>query len=274
MCVFKFAKSRKALFFLLNISSAACHPQIKHSNLARRQSHNVTYPYQNASLCIDARVDDLIGRMTIEEKAGQLFHTQLAQGENGTLAPTTSSSNGTEKVIGEWFLTHFNLLGTVDDVKQTAEWYNLIQETALNTRLGIPITLSTDPRHAFTEAEGSSISANSFSQWPESLGLAALRDPDLVYKFAEAARQEYLAIGIRTSLHPQIDLSTEYRWARIVGTMGEDAELTSKLVVAYIKGFQGEEFGAHSVSTTTKHFPGGGPMENGEDSHFTYGKNE
>ncbi len=56
--------------------------------------------------------------------------------------------------------------------------------------------------------------------------------------------------------------------------MGENATLTSELVVAYIKGFQGEEIGPHSVTTVTKHFPGGGPMENGEDSHFTYGKNE
>ncbi|EME87136.1 glycoside hydrolase family 3 protein [Pseudocercospora fijiensis CIRAD86] len=260
-------------FPLLLVTLASCHPQTIRSNIVRRHN-SATFPYQNASLCIDARVDDLLSRMTIEEKAGQLFHTQISQGENGTLAAETETRNGTEKVISEWHLTHFNLGGTVTDVKETAEWYNLVQETALNTRLGIPVTLSTDPRHAFTEAIGSSISANSFSQWPESLGLAAIGDPDLVYKFAEVARQEYLAIGIRTALHPQIDLSTEYRWARIAGTMGEDAELTSSLVVAYIKGFQGEHFGSHSVSTITKHFPGGGPMENGEDSHFTYGKNQ
>jgi beta-glucosidase-like glycosyl hydrolase len=83
-----------------------------------------------------------------------------------------------------------------------------------------------------------------------------------------------MAIGLRSALHPQIDLSTEYRWARIANTMGEDADLTSKLVVAYLKGFQGDHFGPHSVTTITKHFPGGGPMENGEDSHFTYGKNQ
>lgn len=83
-----------------------------------------------------------------------------------------------------------------------------------------------------------------------------------------------MAIGVRSALHPQIDLSTEPRWARIGNTMGEDAELTSKLVVAYIKGFQGEKLGRHSVTTVTKHFPGAGPMENGEDSHFVYGKNQ
>jgi beta-glucosidase len=150
----------------------------------------------------------------------------------------------------------------------------MIQERAMETRLGIPITLSSDPRHSFTENIGTGFAANSFSQWPESLGLAALRDPELVQKFGEIVREEYMAIGIRTALHPQIDLTTEPRWARIANTMGEDANLTSQLVVAYLKGFQGDEFGTHSVSAITKHFPGGGLMENGEDSHFTYGKNQ
>lgn len=70
-----------------------------------------------------------------------------------------------------------------------------------------------------------------------------------------------MAVGIRSALHPQIDLSTEYRWARIANTMGEDATLTAQLVVAYLKGFQGDTLGPHSVTTLTKHFPGGGPME-------------
>jgi beta-glucosidase len=214
--------------------------------------------------------------MTLEEKAGQLFHTQLQMGPNGTLdqGNVTARRNSTDNMIGEKFMTHFNLVGQVESVRQNAEWYNLIQERALQTRLGIPITLSSDPRHSFTENIGTGFSANQFSQWPESLGLAALRDAALVQKFAEIAREEYMAIGVRSALHPQIDLVTEPRWARIANTMGEDAELTSELVVAYLKGFQGEKLGSHSVTTVTKHFPGGGPMENGEDSHFVYGKNQ
>ncbi|KAF2786881.1 glycoside hydrolase family 3 protein [Melanomma pulvis-pyrius CBS 109.77] len=241
-----------------------------------RPAENETLPYRDVSLCIDDRVEDLLQRMTLEEKAGQLFHTQLQMGPNGTLdlGNATAQRNSTDNMIGEKHMTHFNLVGNVDDVRMNAEWYNLVQERALRTRLGIPITLSSDPRHAFTENIGTGFAANEFSQWPESLGLAAMRDPDMVQTFANIAREEYMAIGIRSALHPQIDLSTEPRWARIGNTMGEDANLTSQLVVAYLKGFHGEEFGTHSVSTVTKHFPGGGPMENGEDSHFTYGKNQ
>lgn len=225
-------------------------------------------PYRNPSLSVDERVDDLIQRMNLEEKAGQLFHNILVQGPNGTLLNTTAPT------IREQHLTHFNLLGPITDVRATAEWYNALQKLAAETRLGIPITLSSDPRHAFTDAIGSQISANQFSQWPASIGLAALRDPERIRAFANIARQEYLAVGIRSALHPQIDVATEPRWARISGTMGEDAYLTAKLAGEYIKGFTGPSgFGKDSVTTVAKHFPGSGPVQNGEDSHFTYGKN-
>ena len=93
-------------------------------------------------------------------------------------------------------------------------------------------------------------------------------------RYADIARQEYLAAGIRVALHPQIDLATEPRWARIGMTFGEDADLTSTLVTAYIRGFQGERLGSSSVATMTKHFPGGGPQKDGEDPHFAYGREQ
>ncbi|KAJ5896068.1 uncharacterized protein N7473_005467 [Penicillium subrubescens] len=120
---------------------------------------------------------------------------------------------------------------------------------------------STDPRNHFTDNVGTGFEAGIFSQWPESLGLAALRSANLVEKFANIARQEYLAVGLRLALHPQVDLATEHRWARINAAFGEDADLTSELVSAYIRGyirgFQGGAiFGPQSVSTMTEHFLG------------------
>jgi len=232
--------------------------------------------YRNATYCINERVSNLLSLMTLEEKVGQMFQTQLYPGPNGTLDTGTSTRNSTDNLIGTKHMTHFNLVGDITDAKVTAEFVNLAQQRAANTRLGIPLTLSSDPRHHFTENIGTGFQAGSFSQWPETLGLAALRDPKLVRTFAEIAREEYLAVGLRAALHPQVDLATEPRWARLGNTWGEDATLTSELLVEYIKGFQGEDgnIGKHSVTTVTKHFPGAGPMENGEDSHFTYGKNQ
>lgn len=220
-------------------------------------------PYRNTSLCLDKRVDDLLSRMSLEEKAGQMFHART-QVVNNTFDETI------EGYVKDKRITHYVLSGGVNDARAVANWYNKLQKLAQDTSLGIPITISSDPQHGWTDDAAVSVVANGFSRWTEPLGIAALRSPQLARTFAEIAREEYVSVGIRQALHPQVDLSTEPRWGRIGGTLGEDANLTSALLVEYIKGFQGEKIGPHSVIATTKHFPGGGPMEDGEDSHFPW----
>jgi beta-glucosidase len=118
--------------------------------------------------------------------------------------------------------------------------------------------------------------AGPFSQWPETLGLAATDDVELAREYGDTVRREYLAVGLRVALHPQIDLATEPRWARISGTFGEDADLTSRMAAAYIEGLRGpgELLGPDSVAAMVKHFPGGGPQKDGEDPHFPYGREQ
>lgn len=171
-------------------------------------------------------------------------------------------------------MTHFNLLGAAPTGRELAQWHNALQRLAASTRLGIPVSLSSDPRHSFSENPGAAIMAGPFSQWPETLGLAAIGDEALVERFAEIARQEYTAVGIRVALHPQVDLATEPRWARQVATFGEDADLSARLGAAYVRGYQGASFGPGSVSTMTKHFPGGGPQKDGDDPHFAHGREQ
>jgi beta-glucosidase len=200
----------------------------------------------------------------------------IPMGDGGTLAGEANAFGlpSTNDLVIERQLTHFNAIGSALTAREMAVWHNKLQELAESTRLGIPITLSTDPRHAFSENPGASFSAGPFSQWPEPLGLAAIGDSEVVERFGQIAREEYTAVGIRVALHPQIDLTTESRWARQVGTFGEDAELTGRLGAAYIRGFQGAQLGPDSVATMTKHFPGGGPQKDGEDPHFPYGREQ
>ena len=106
------------------------------------------------------------------------------------------------------------------------------------------------------------------------LGLAALRDPERVREFAQVMRAEYVAVGIRAALHPTLDLATEPRWARQAQTFGGDPEWVTRLGVAYLAGAQGPDLGPGSVACTAKHFPGGGPVRGGEDSHFPYGQDQ
>jgi beta-glucosidase len=253
-------------------SNAAALTGVSHSEphqLASRSSNDTLPIYKDALYCIEDRIEDLIQRMTLPEKAGLFWHGRLIPGPNGTLDVGNSERNSTEFMIGTQLISHFNLVGSVTSARQSAEFHNKVQQYIIdNTRLGIPLSLSTDPRHAFTDNTGTGALAGQFSEWPETTGLAALRSAHLVRTFATIAREEYLAIGIRASLHPQIDLLTEPRWARGAATFGESAELTAELLVAYIEAFQGDKIGPHSVSTVTKHFPGGGTVENGEDPHF------
>lgn len=230
--------------------------------------------YEDPTASIDARIEDLLAQMTLEEKAGLMFQTMIMLGKDGVLDVDASAFGGA--TIGEMIdkhITHFNLIGSANP-EQIATWTNTLQKLAESKRLGIPITLSTDPRHSFSDNPGVHIATEAFSQWPESPGLAAIGDEKLVEEFADIARQEYIAVGLRAALHPVADLATEPRWARINGTFGEDAELAGRLTAAYIRGFQGKELDSHSVACMTKHFPGGGPQKDGEDPHFPYGREQ
>ncbi|HEX5969432.1 MAG TPA: glycoside hydrolase family 3 N-terminal domain-containing protein [Intrasporangium sp.] len=232
-------------------------------------------PYEDPRLTVDERVADLVGRLSLEEKVGLMFQTVIEAGEDGSVleVPGKISKSPTSVVCLEKHLSHFNV-HALEDARMAARWYNNLQAVAEETPHGVPVTISTDPRHAFIENAGVSFAAKAFSQWPEPLGLAALRDVEVVRRFADIARQEYVAVGIRAALHPTLDLATEPRWARQAGTFGSDPDLVTDLGVAYLRGFQGEALGPDSVACTSKHFPGGGPQKDGEDAHFPYGREQ
>ena len=231
------------------------------------------YIYEDSHQPIKARVEDLLSQMTLEEKAGTLFINGSVVNEDGSIddRSTPESPQLVAKTqMTNQKMTHFNLWA-IPNVKAVATWYNNIQHFAEQTRLGIPLTIASDPRNHFSNYVFD-LQALDFSQWCNCLGFGAIGDPDLVRQFADVVRQEYLAVGIRMALHPQIDLATEPRWPRISGTFGEDAHLTARLAKVYIEGFQGETLGPDSIACMTKHFPGGGPQNEGLDSHFEFHK--
>lgn len=232
--------------------------------------------YRDASLPIAERVEILLAQMTLEEKAGLFFQTVIGINPDGTLAEESGLAGGgsTDEFVNGLKMNHFNIHQAPADPGTFAEWQNRLQELAAATRLGIPVTISSDPRNSYSDNPLAALFAGAFSVWPEPMGLAAIGDEETVERFADIARQEYTAVGIRVALHPQIDLATEPRWSRALQTFGEDVELASRLGAAYIRGFQGERLGADSVATMTKHFPGGGPQQDGEDPHFAHGREQ
>jgi beta-glucosidase len=233
--------------------------------------------YEDSRQPVEARVNDLLAQMSLEEKAGMMFINGARVNEDGTIEDKPARglfafAPNALKLMTDKNMNHFNLWA-VPDAPVLAIWYNRMQQFAEKTRLGIPITIASDPRNHFSN-NIFALSAHRFSQWPEPLGLAAIGDEKLTRRFADDARQEYLAVGIREALHPQVDLATEPRWPRIAGTFGEDANLTAKMATAYILGFQGEKLDSNSVACMTKHFSGGGPQKEGLDPHFPFQKGQ
>lgn len=236
--------------------------------------NGVMDPYEDPRLGAEERTEDLLARLSLEEKVGLLFHTVIETGPDGTLleTPGAISKSPTTAVVVRKLMTHFNVHG-LESAEAAARWHNRLQELAETTPHGIPVTISTDPRHGGAQNAGTSWATSFFSLWPEPLGLGALRDPELVRVWADTVRREYTAVGIRAGLHPVADLATEPRWARQRECFSQDPELTAELVGAALEGLAGEE-GEPSVQSTVKHFPGAGPQKDGEDAHFPYGRDQ
>ncbi len=241
--------------------------------------------YEDTRRTTDERVNDLVNQMNLEEKAGTMFITMSLLPEDGKLVDMPEFTKGkmmmmmsmmippVSGLIAKKNMNSFNIFGS-GTADKMAEYNNNIQKAAERTRLGIPVTLATDPRHGTENNPGAAIFTEAFSQWPSPLGLAATRDTVLVREFGDIARQEYRSIGLSLTLSPMADLATEPRWGRINGTFGEDAELSAMMTKAYVLGFQGDSLNQKSVACMSKHFSGGGPQKDGEDPHFPYGKEQ
>ena len=241
--------------------------------------------YENPNASIYDRANDLVSQMNMKEKAGTMFINMIGTSPEGEPLETPIISTdpinimmsfmmpSNSEMIARKKMNSFNILASLDADKM-AKYNNAIQKMAERTRLGIPITVATDPRHGTGNNPGTGLYTPTFSQWPSSMGLAAIGDTLLVREFGDIARQEYTAVGIRLALHPMADLATEPRWGRASGTFGEDAYLSAMMTKAYVLGFQGDSLDQHGVACMTKHFSGGGPQEDGEDAHFPYGKNQ
>ncbi|WP_279473795.1 glycoside hydrolase family 3 protein [Aeromonas caviae] len=228
-------------------------------------------PYEDWRLGAAERARDLVGRLTLAQKAGLMMHGTLVLDGAGRV-----NLAAMDKMLREDGVNTF-ITRMAGDPAAIAADNNTLQALLEGVGFGIPMTVSTDPRNHFThDPNATSIGAGAFSQWPETLGLAAIGDAALVQRFGDIARQEYRAVGIHEALSPQADLATEPRWGRINGTFGEDNLLAKSLVKAYIEGFQqgSEGIGKESVVTVVKHFAGAGPQKDGLDAHNPWGKEQ
>ena len=209
--------------------------------------------YRDPSLPIEARVADLLARMTLDEKLAQLgslwsfelFSSETDLDPERVRARLAGGIGQVSRVAGATNL----------DAAGAAEAGNAIQRFLVEeTRLGIPAILHEEALHGLL-ARG----ATSFQQ---SIGAAAAFDPELVEAIATTIRRRMLAIGGRLALAPVLDITRDPRWGRVEETYGEDPYLATALGVAYVRGMQGDDI-ATGVAATGKHLVGHGLAEGG-----------
>lgn len=242
--------------------------------------------YEDWRLTPEERAIDLASQMTLEEKAG-LMHisSERRLGRGGPFAAVAAEpAADAVKIIPEDPFPaavdyvnnrhlHFLIIRDNIPASQLASRNNKYQELSEQTRLGMPIVFTSNPRnHAGNIEFGITEASGQFSLWPGQLGLAAAHDSSLIRKFAEIARKEWRASGIRKIYGYQVETATEPRWRRISGTFGESPELNAKYTFALVRGFQGKVINSESVVHTIKHFPGDGPVYLGLDPHYAEGQ--
>ncbi|MEO7530853.1 MAG: glycoside hydrolase family 3 N-terminal domain-containing protein, partial [Sediminibacterium sp.] len=232
--------------------------------------------YEDWRLSHEERSRDLLSKMSVEEKVGfMLISTSNMKNEREggsefneedrvsetnmftrkPLPVPMMSVAGTTKGVTKFHLRHFIFRGNVG-ARVTAEWTNKIQALCESDGLGIPAIFASNPRNHITKdaSAGLSVGKTVFSTWPGELGLSAMHDLKLVRQFADIARQEWTAVGLRKGYMYMADLSTEPRWQRIEGTFGENSEWVGEMITQIVLGFQGNKLGSSSVAVTTKHF--------------------
>lgn len=200
--------------------------------------------------------------------------------EKGTSIFASRKVYGTTHTIEQMHLRHF-ILRDNESPSRLAAWNNAMNEVAEGTRLGIPALAASNSRNENGEQVfGMNDAVGIFSTFPATMGIAAAilgdkaagQDGWRATAFAEAVRAEWLAAGIRKGYMYMADVVTDPRWQRIYGTFGEDPDLISDIIGRLVAGLQGDVLGPDSIATTVKHFPGGGPRENGFDPHYAEGK--
>ena len=240
-----------SFFFLLSLLLSACNgesPIVDATPVATETVDLGPIVYTDPTQPIDVRVEDLLKRMTLAEKIGQ-----MTQVEKDSIEP----SDITKYYIGSILSGG----GGSPSVNTPQAWYAMVenyQAEALNTRLGIPIIYGVDAVHGHGNLQNATI-------FPHNIGLGAANNPELVEKIGRATAEEMLATGIPWDFSPVVAVVQDVRWGRTYEGFSENTEIVSSLGAAYIQGMQTIEdgdvvSGNQTLFTlaTPKHFLGDG----------------
>lgn len=261
-----------AAFFAAHSSLLANEPEAKSPTAKVAQ---LTPVYKDASSPIEERIDDLLARMSLEEKVAQMLtiweKKEQIQDANGDFNPDLASQafpNGLGMIARPSDFRGVDQSNTGDagasagarnrTARETVEYINAAQRWAMEeTRLGIPILMHEEGLHGFV--------ARGATSFPQAIGLASAWDTELVENVYSVASREMRSRGAQLALSPVVDIARDPRWGRIEETFGEDPYLVSEIGLAAIRGFQGRSLplAEDKVMVTLKHMTGHGQPESG-----------
>src|ERR1041384_475307 len=213
-------------------------------------------PYLDPTLPIARRIDALLGRMTLEEKVGQMLC--LWQGKR---AITDGVGRFDPARAPEWFRIGIGRIerpGEGHGARAEAEFTNAIQRWVKeHTRLGIPVIFHEEALHGLQGPEATS--------FPQAIALASTWNPELVERAFAVVAREVRVRGAQQVLAPVVDVARDPRWGRFEETFGEDPYLVSRMGLAAVRGFQGggRKIAPDRVIATLKHMTGHGQPESG-----------
>jgi beta-glucosidase len=219
------------------------HPEIYHSGWIDLNKNGVKDVYEDPALPVEARVDDLLQRMSRAERIGQLLQQHM----------TDDTAKADAALIAAGGMGSY--LGAAPDAGPR----NRLQRIAVeDSRLGIPLIFGFDTIHGFR------------TTFPIPLGLSCTWDPQLVERVETVAAAESAAAGIDWVFAPMVDIARDPRWGRIAEGAGEDPWLGGLMAAAAVRGFQGSDFGqTDRVAACLKHYVGYGAAEGGRDYNTT-----
>jgi beta-glucosidase len=215
--------------------------------------------YKEQSTPIERRIDDLVGRMTVDEKVRQL---DMYSGARALMSRALDSTHADPQAV---FLPERAGrlwggigVGSIHDLNPTPEQANAIQEWVIaHNRLGIPALFIEEGLHGFDTG----------TVFPAPIGLAATWDPELIEQTASSIASEARSTGVDMLLAPVLDLARDPRWGRVEEDYGEDPYLTGQMGLAWVRGAQGDSLtSGQSVVAEPKHFVGHGSPEGGTNT--------
>ncbi|GGK26353.1 glycosyl hydrolase [Deinococcus malanensis] len=223
-----------------------------------------THPYLDTRLPVEQRVQDLLNRMTLEEKVGQLtqINVQRLMGrdewDRGPLNPEWLDRILAKQHVGS-LLSGGGAAPQPNTPEAWARMTNDLQRYALtHSRLKIPILYGVDAVHGHNNVIGATM-------FPHNIGLGATFDTKFPHQIGEVTARALRATGITWNFAPDADMGRDPRWGRFYETWGEDPVLASEMVAANVRGLQGPALGPDSVAATVKHFIGYGSPVGGKD---------